>query len=295
MEIEKYQFCDIQLSDRALIENICALNGGTLYSHTFHVMYLWKDLWKLSICVEDDFFVAKVLLDGVEGYFSPCGNPDKKIEFLKWFIDNKSNDCILCNISEDDKDFIEAHTDGELSLEFAREDCPYIYDKNEQLEMQGKKYRNMRGSLRKSTRGYEWSSACIDKDNISDVRFIVDTWINKDSTDRHDKKSVKLALDNFFELGMFGVILYRDGEPCAFSMGSFTNENTFDLNISKSIVPSVDLLLRRELFKLLPEDVLFIDQEDDMGIEGLRMHKSLLNPIEIREVWVYKPNTCDTY
>ena len=295
MEIEKYRFRDIQLSDRTLIENIRVLNGGTLYSHTFHVMYLWKDFWKLAICVDDDFFVAKVLLNGVESYFFPCGNPDKKIEFLNWFIREKSADCFLCNISEDDKAFIETHMNGELCLEFARKDCPYIYDKNEQLEMHGKKYRNMRGSLRKSKRGHDWNAACIDKNNFCDARFIVDTWLNNGNNDRHDVRSVKLALDNFFELDMFGVIIYRDTVPCAFALGSFTNENTFDLNISKAIVSNVDLLLRRELFKLLPDNVLFIDQEDDMGIEGLRIHKTLLNPVEIREVWVYKPPTCDTY
>ncbi len=285
-----YLFRDIQITDLEPIESVILINDNTLYARTFHVMFLWKDLWELSVCAEDDFFTARAVISGKTAYFFPCGTAEKKKEFLSWFIDKKSNDCILCNISQRDKNFLEEHFGGALPLKAVREDFAYIYSKAEQLEMSGKKYKNMKRSLRKVKRGHEWVAQLINSTNFNDVRLILQNWIDNTLADCYDVKSVDLAVNNFFDLKMFGIILYRDGSPLGFAMGSFTDNSTFDLNISKTLVPNIDIILRNELFKLLPENVMYIDQEDDMGIEGLRIHKTQLVPCNILRVYEYSPD-----
>ena len=285
-----YLFRDIQITDRNAIRSAGLINGDTLYARTFHVMFLWKDLWELSVCINDDFFTARAVIDGKTAYFFPCGDVEKKKEFLSWFIINKSNDCILCNISQNDKSFLREHFGGTLPLKTVRQDFAYIYSKADQLEMSGKKYKNMKRSLRRAKRGRQWSAQQINSANYDDVRSIVQNWIDNSSADCYDVKSVNLAVDNFFDLDMFGVVLYGDGCPIGFAMGSFTDDSTFDLNISKTLVPNTDIILRNELFKLLPENIMYIDQEDDMGIEGLRIHKTQLVPFNILRVYEYNPN-----
>ena len=285
-----YIFRDIQITDPEKIESVILINDNTLYARTFHVMFLWKDLWELSVCADDDFFTARAVINGKIAYFFPCGTEQKKKDFLSWFIKEKSHNCILCNISQSDKCFFEEHFGGALPLKTVREDFAYIYSRAEQLEMSGKKYKNMKRSLHKVKRGHEWVAQRINSSNFSDVQLILQNWIDNTFTDFYDLKSVDLAVNHFFDLGMFGVVLYRDGSPLGFAMGSFTGNNTFDLNISKTLVPNIDIVLRNELFKLLPENVTYIDQEDDMGIEGLRIHKTQLVPCNILRVYEYCPD-----
>ncbi|MDK2808695.1 MAG: hypothetical protein PWP24_1432, partial [Clostridiales bacterium] len=56
-------------------------------------------------------------------------------------------------------------------------------------------------------------------------------------------------------------------------------------HISKAIIGSLDSYLKWQLFKRLPEDIIFINREEDLGITGLRTNKMDMKPIQFHELW----------
>ena len=82
---------------------------------------------------------------------------------------------------------------------------------------------------------------------------------------------------------MEGLVLVEDGKVLAFAMGSRLNETTFDIHFEKALdevdgaYPAINRGFARYLRDKYPE-LLYLDREDDLGLEGLRKAKLSYNP-----------------
>ena len=80
------------------------------------------------------------------------------------------------------------------------------------------------------------------------------------------------------ELEMEGLLLVADGQILAMTMGSRLSKTTFDIHFEKALdrvdgaYPTINQAFARYLREKYPE-LLWLDREDDMGLEGLRKAK----------------------
>ena len=113
---------------------------------------------------------------------------------------------------------------------------------------------------------------------------IVNQWseIRRDDGDR----SVALdALEYYRDMDFYGILLEDQDGPQAIAFGSQITEDTFDLHVTKALLPSVDSYLKWELYQRLPETILWINQEEDLGLPGLRTNKTESGPEAIIPLW----------
>ncbi len=71
-----------------------------------------------------------------------------------------------------------------------------------------------------------------------------------------------------------------DGEPYAIAGGYALTENTFDLCMAKQkgYPPGLSQYVKWQFYLSLPGQYAWVNAEEDLGIEGLRMMKKRMQP-----------------
>lgn len=95
-----------------------------------------------------------------------------------------------------------------------------------------------------------------------------------------ERDSIGHVFDNWERFGAIGGALYVDGKMAAFTYGVPINVNTFDLCVEKADIAykGVYTVIRHEFMQRIPEQYIYINLEEDMGLPGLRRAKSSYHP-----------------
>ena len=96
-----------------------------------------------------------------------------------------------------------------------------------------------------------------------------------------DNECIHYALDDFFTLGMFGIVMFIDGKLAGFSYGFPLNDTVAEADAEKGdrSIPSVYTALKHEFLKLcLSKNFTHCNFEEDLGDEGLRTVKTRDRP-----------------
>ncbi len=285
MDRELEVFKQIRIEDKNRIESIRQRYGHCLSSHAFSSLYLWKDKMELSVYLTQELFCVRRGNSADNNYFFPCGSEKAKLEFFSSFL--KKENLSLQYIQKEDMEFLEEYFPGAFEFVCAREDWEYIYDREEQVKLSGGSFKHLRTKVHKGSGTRNWSVVKLCRDSLKAAAEVTLRWNNevKHNGESADKKATLNAFDNFELLDLSGVLLMENNLPYAFAMGSTITEDTFDLHISKTIESDIDAYLKWELYKQLPENIRYINREEDLGIEGLRIHKTDMKPVRFNELW----------
>ncbi len=95
-----------------------------------------------------------------------------------------------------------------------------------------------------------------------------------------ERESISRVFDHWERFGAIGGALFVDGKMVAFTYGMPINGNTFDLCVEKGDIAykGVYTVMRHEFMQRVPEQYLYINLEEDMGLPGLRRAKSSYHP-----------------
>ncbi len=95
-----------------------------------------------------------------------------------------------------------------------------------------------------------------------------------------ERESISQVFDNWERFGAIGGALFVDGNIVGFTYGVPINGNTFDLCVEKGDInyKGVYTVVRHEFMQQIPEQYIYINLEEDMGLPGLRRAKSSYHP-----------------
>lgn len=96
---------------------------------------------------------------------------------------------------------------------------------------------------------------------------------------------MQTVLENMDALDIQGGVLFAEGRIVAFTYGSPINPTTFDTCVEKANadVEGAYSMINYEFANSLPDTYLYINREEDLGLEGLRKAKLSYNPDTILE------------
>lgn len=270
------------LGDRPAMEEIRAQAGHTLSAHAFVSLFLWQGRMNLSVCLEKDAFFVRFGKRGKNAWFYPCGSREAQARFLQAGLD--CPDFSLHYIRQEDLDFVQNQFPGRFRFEEARGDWEYICDRQNQEALPGKPFRNLRAKVRKAQKRFDWSVIPMDPSHRSEAEQVVRMWEAGREADG-DGDVVMTGMDFFEELGLRGILLSDQEGPKAMAFGSVIAPGIFDLHATKTLVPRIDSYLKWELYRHLPPEVLWINQEEDLDIPGLRTNKEESVPDHLIPLW----------
>lgn len=278
-------FEPVSLSRMEKVESVRRAYSNTLYVHAFVSLFAWEEYEQYTIHIEDDAYIVKDGAFGENAFLFPCGSDEGKKRLIDAVLiyDN----LIFSSLRDEDKLFLETEYPGRFEFEECRDEFPYLYDKNEQIELAGRKYKNLRHQINIGRSvAKQWTVEPLCDGNIDRALEINNLWLeNRNSDDLADTAAAQKALHNFSKLDMWGLIFQADGRDIAYVAGCFITPEIFDVCFCKVLDRRCDCYIKWALYCALPEETKTVDSEDDLGLEGLRTHKLLRQPKEITRVW----------
>ncbi|MDR2859573.1 MAG: DUF2156 domain-containing protein [Mediterranea sp.] len=280
-------FKDITLPDKDIITSYTLTNTYRNCDFSFSNLCCWRFLYHTKFAIMDGFLVFKFWLKNRPVYMQPIGNGNLK-ELLNTLIastESEGQPFAMLGICPDMKAYLENAFPGKFTFDIDRNHSDYIYLREDLATLKGKKYQPKRNHINKFKKEYTYQYASIASGNIQDCLLLEAEWQKandqKQGEDASDEnQAVQYALDHFEELGLTGGILYANGKVAAFTYGMPINQDTFGVHVEKAdvTVNGAYPMINYEFANRIPEQYIYINREEDLGIEGLRKAKCSYYP-----------------
>lgn len=289
-------FKDITIQDKDTITsytlNSCRRNCDLSFSN----LCSWRFLYDTQFAIVDGFLVFKFWVDGELAYMMPVGEGNlKKVvnDLIEDAREAGSSFCMLgvCSCMRED---LEAILPGQFTFTADRDYADYIYLRSDLSTLKGKKFqakRNHINKFRNTYPNYEYSP--ITPERIQECLQLEAEWCKVNHCDQqegtgNERRALIYALHHFDELGLMGGILHVDGKIVAFTFGMPINKETFGVHVEKADtnVDGAYAMINYEFANRIPEQYIYINREEDLGLEGLRRAKLSYQPETILEKYM---------
>lgn len=173
--------------------------------------------------------------------------------------------------------------DMNICVEFDRDNSDYIYNRIDLANLSGKSYHKKKNLVNSFKNNYEFTIQKIDSSNIEDAKKVLNLWKEGRDLKQTDYYQCIDALDDIKNENsiLSGIIAYVEEKPVAWSIGEFLpDEKTYLVHFEKgdNNYKGVYQFINNATVKNLPENVLYINREQDLGDEGMRQAKMTYRP-----------------
>ena len=180
-----------------------------------------------------------------------------------------------------------------LHVMFGRDNSDYLYERTALAELKGKAFHKKKNLVNQFLHAHEGRVEAIGERTLADALSVLESWKEKRLSrgeDEGDYVQCSLALRYWQELGLSGIVVYADGQAAGFSLGErLGNAAMYDVHFEKAVegVHGIYQAVNWYAARSLPEDIVLINREQDLGDEGLRQAKQSYRPCGmVNKYWV---------
>ena len=294
-----------ELLDRAAVEKAVVDSGYIGSDAGFANIYLLRKKYDTLIALQDGFLFRYYNgLGSRRGYAFPLGGGDFR-KALDWIVEDaheSERPLEFCLVDEPRAQILREYFEKAVSnraepvlhFENNRNDSDYIYSAENLATLPGNQYKKKRNHISrfKRTYGENWEfKAYPENDITADILKVSQKWYEENdgiSNDflRLEHESIEKALQNREFLGLRGGVLYINGEPVAMTLASPISQDVLDVIYERSVGDfehnGAYAVINQQCARRC-QNFLYLNREEDMGVEGLRKAKLSYKPEMILE------------
>lgn len=274
----------LRLSDRASYEAILSSAGERGCEYSFANLYLWG---RQRGAIVDGYLTLFSQFNRRSVYPFPVGPGDKQALLDAIIRDSQERGipCRLTCLTTDDQALLQGLYPGRFRIHADRDSFDYVYDIHALADLKGRSYQKKRNHIHKFYQNFPNAQALPMTGGLAaPVSAMLERWYaqrlaeNPQADFHMERSALKKALADFEALGMEGLVLLEGETVLAFTLGSRLNGTTFDIHFEKALpdadgaYPAINAAFAQHLRQRHPE-LLYLNREDDLGIEGLRKAK----------------------
>jgi len=177
-----------------------------------------------------------------------------------------------------------------------RNNWDYVHNKEEILNLAGNKYRQNRRWLQKFLDNYNYDFQLLTGNLVEKCKELQLEWCimracTEDESLEAEQEAIYEALNNFGTLGFNGGLLCVDDKCAAYTFGEMLNNKTLVIHIEKAHMEydGAYQAVNNFFLKNCCLDSIYVNREQDLGIEGLRRAKESYKPIRmVKKGIIYK-------
>ena len=249
---------------------------------SFVTLFLWDKYYNLHIYEEGGFLFIRFTIDGKNQYLFPLGEGDVKNAIELLFKEEKNIN--LRFVTDLQKEFLEENFPDKFTFTLREDLCDYVYETERLISFSGKKLHGKKNHMNFFEKTYAYTYETVTKKvAIEECKPLLLKWVDEKTKNlnpiEHD--AMEKVFDNFDLFGLVGGIIRIDGEIVAMSFGERLTEDTALIQIEKAredirgAYPMICKLFLENEFS----DTIFVNREEDMGLEGLKKAKESYCPI----------------
>lgn len=292
-------FKPIKIEDKERYQHYLLDDVDRGCEYSFSNLYLWG---RQNATILHDHMVLFSQFNRRSIYPYPVGSGDKKPVLDAIIADARERgiSCRITSLTAEDKQTLETLYPGMFRFHCDRDGFDYVYAIDDLADLPGRKYQKKRNHCNRFRTDYpDYSVKPLGKDNIQQVQKMLDDWYTaKEQEDPEsdflmERTALNKALRHYEELEMDGLVLFNGEDVLGFTMGSKLAHDTYDIHFEKAWgdVNGAYAIINYEFARYLREkysEIRFLDREEDMGIEGLRIAKERYFPHHmIEKCWAH--------
>lgn len=266
---------------------------------TFLANYAWRDNYDLRYEEIGDFLCVSGQVKGEnadgpimllpmakDGSWSDAAYRDVILEAKRRF-EAVGQKLFIVSMSAEEKAFLESIFPGQMKFHHDEDLDEYVYLKEKLITLSGRALHKKKNHMNFFLKTYEYEVKDITPDMTEEIMaFVTSHKIEKDAEGEEldslhaEEDAIRRYLAHTDEENVYSAAIYVDGELVAMALGERLNGNTAAEHFEKADddYRGSYQVICSEFCKKLPEEIVYVNREEDMGLENLRKAKEALRP-----------------
>ena len=273
-------FHQLTLSDWEAMQAVTPNSGRRNCNYTFANLLGWQFLYKTEVCVLRDAIVLRYIYEGERAY-SVCTAGNLTDELINALLADSGGKLTIYALEDSQ---VQALSSYKVESEPLPDLFDYIYRRTDLALLQGghlQAKRNHVNRFRADNPDFEYRP--LTPELFDECRRLTEIWQGeKGASETMDveRQVMENIFSNWESLGMIGGSIFVNGRMVAFSYGAAVTNDTFDICVEKADrnIEGAFAIINQQFASHLPEQYIYVNREDDMGLPGLRKAKLSYHP-----------------
>ena len=248
----------------------------------------WQFLYHTEYAVVEGFLVLRFVDDGHVTYMKPIGQGDLNhvLELLMDDARSLGDAFRMACVCPCAQQLMDESMPGTFVYSTNRDRADYLYSREKLVTLSGKKLQPKRNHISRFKRMYpNYEYRPLTSELVPDCIRLGEEWCRSNDCREQrammaEQRMIAYALRRIDELHILGGTLFVEGRLIAFTFGAHINADTFDVCVEKADTSyeGVYAMINNEFVSRLPDNITYINREEDLGLEGLRRAKLSYQP-----------------
>ena len=285
-------FHQLSLSDRETMQAVTLPSGRRNCNYNFANLVGWQFLFGTEVCVLGNAVVLRYTFDGRRAYMV-CTSEALSLELIKALLNDSNGDLTLIGLEDSQVEKLSTlNSKLSTNIEPVRNQYDYIYRRTDLVTLHGKHLDAKRNHIRRFRAEHpDFEYRPLTPELFDECRRLTEIWQEEKSQHEHENGNENETIDaehqvmetifsSWDALGMMGGSIFVDGRMVAFTYGAAVTTDTFDVCVEKADrhVEGAFAIINQQFAEHLPEQYIYLNREEDMGIPGLRQAKLSYHP-----------------
>ena len=286
-------FHPLTTDDRKRVQAVTLGSGHRNCNLNFTNLIGWQFWFNTEVCVCQGLVVFRFNVDGRRAYML-CSAAAPSADLVERLCDDAATagDSLLIMAVEDGTAAaVKALMPDRVTAEPRREQYDYIYLRQELAGLKGGSLKAKRNHVNKFLSMYpDFDYRPLEPSLFDECRRVARRWRAEVEENQHDNhyeftadaeaRAMETVFSHWEELDALGGCIFVDGRMMAFTYGAAVTHDTFDVCVEKADrrIDGAFNIINQQFAAHLPEQFVYINREEDMGIEGLRRSKLSYHP-----------------
>ena len=298
-------FHPLTLLDREAMQAVTLPSGRRNCNYTFANLVGWQFWYYTEVCVLENAVVLRYTFDGQRAYMV-CTSEVLSLELIEALLDDGNGSLTLIGLEDSQVKAPlssprlggspDAKTSlpplGEvrrgISIKPLRDQYDYIYRRTDLATLHGKHLDAKRNHIHRFRAEHpDFEYRPLTPELFDECRRLTEIWqeeknenYKRNETIDAEHRVIETIFSHWDALGMIGGSIFVDGRMVAFTYGAAVTTDTFDVCVEKADrhVEGAFAIINQQFAEHLPEQYVYLNREEDMGIPGLRQAKLSYHP-----------------
>ncbi len=297
------EFNEITLNSRILFNSYIKQCDPQISELTFTNFFAWRYYYNFRYAVIAGLLCIIAAPFRDEPFaMMPLGkvntvNFNEAFKELKGYFTQRGWRLCFRKLTGDELTYFRDRVSDEKLIIHDRDNSDYLYITEDLKTLRGKKYDGKRNHINKFRKHHEFEYVPLECHMLDECSRIMEEWCREKNCccqegDYCERKANLELLWNFRTLGCKGAMIKMDGKYKAFTVGEILNNNTAVIHIekAKSSVDGLFTIINQQFVEHEWYETLYINREQDLGMEGLRKAKLSYHPVRIIDKFTVYPD-----
>ena len=285
-------FHPLTLIDREVMQAVTLPSGRRNCNYTFANLVGWQFWYYTEVCILENAVVLRYTFDGQRAYMV-CTSEALSLELIEALLDDSNGDLTLIGLEDSQVEQLSTlNSKLSTNVEPLRDQYDYIYRRTDLATLHGRHLDAKRNHIHRFRAEHpDFEYRPLTTESFDECRRLTEIWQEEKKRKQapNDNKNkiidaehcvMETIFSNWEALGMIGGSIFVDGRMVAFTYGSAVTTDTLDVCVEKADrhVEGAFAIINQQFAEHLPEQYVYLNREEDMGIPGLRQAKLSYHP-----------------